>query len=695
MKVYTTDNIRNVVLLGHGGSGKTSLVEAMAYLTNAVSRMGKVTAGNTVSDYRKEEQKRHFSIGLSMVPIEWNQTKINLLDTPGYLDFVGEAEAAAAAADSAVICVSGKEGVEEGTKKAWELCEKYSLPRIFFVTDMDIDNASFRQVVEDLKALYGKKIAPFHLPIRQNEKFVGYINVISRSGHKWKPDGTVEPFEIPEYSVANMDLCREALVEAVAETSEEFMDRYFAGEEFSEDEIRQALRVNVADGSIVPVLMGSNILARGQYTLLVDIVKYLPSPEKRKCAGIHAKTNEVYEADYDFAKPKSAYVFKTIVDPFIGKYSLIKVNSGVLKTDDVLFNFHKDAEEKIGKLYVLKGNKTEEVKELHAGDIGALAKLSVTTTTDSLSVKSSPVLYIRTVISMPYTAMRYQAKNKGDEDKISQALQKLTMEDLTLKTVNDSENGQTLLYGIGDQHLEVTASKLLNKYKIEIELSKPKIAFRETIRKKADVEYKYKKQSGGHGQYGHVKMTFEPYGELGEAYVFEQTVVGGAVPKNYFPAVEKGIQEAVLKGPLAAYPVVGVKAVLYDGSYHPVDSSEMAFKTAARQAFKKGFMEASPVLLEPISSLKVVVPDAYTGDVMGDLNKRRGRVLGMNPVEGGKQEIVADIPTMELFGYNTDLRSMTGGTGEFSYEFVRYEQAPSDIQEREVAERASKLDSGE
>ncbi len=484
-------------------------------------------------------------------------------------------------------------------------------------------------------------------------------------------------------------------MEAVAETSEEFMDRYFAGEEFSEDEIRQALRVNVADGSIVPVLMGSNILARGQYTLLVDIVKYLPSPEKRKCAGIHAKTNEVYEADYDFAKPKSAYVFKTIVDPFIGKYSLIKVNSGVLKTDDVLFNFHKDAEEKIGKLYVLKGNKTEEVKELHAGDIGALAKLSVTTTTDSLSVKSSPVLYIRTVISMPYTAMRYQAKNKGDEDKISQALQKLTMEDLTLKTVNDSENGQTLLYGIGDQHLEVTASKLLNKYKIEIELSKPKIAFRETIRKKADVEYKYKKQSGGHGQYGHVKMTFEPYGELGEAYVFEQTVVGGAVPKNYFPAVEKGIQEAVLKGPLAAYPVVGVKAVLYDGSYHPVDSSEMAFKTAARQAFKKGFMEASPVLLEPISSLKVVVPDAYTGDVMGDLNKRRGRVLGMNPVEGGKQEIVADIPTMELFGYNTDLRSMTGGTGEFSYEFVRYEQAPSDIQEREVAERASKLDSGE
>lgn len=695
MNVYTTDKIRNVVLLGHGGCGKTSLVEAMAYLSGMTTRMGKVGDGNTISDYDKEEIKRQFSINTSVVPIIWEDTKINILDAPGYFDFVGEVEEAVSAADAALIVVSGKAGIEAGTKKAWEICEKYKLPRMVFVTDMDIDEASYRQVVEGLQELYGKRIAPFHLPIREDGQFVGYVNVLQQRAKRWTDKGDVEKTDIPEYSKANLDICREALMEAVAETSEEFMDRYFSGEEFSEDEIRQALRVNVADGSIVPVLMGSNILARGQYTLLVDIVKYLPSPEKRKCAGINAKTNEVYEADYDFAKTKSAYVFKTIVDPFIGKYSLIKVNSGVLKTDDVLFNYHKDAEEKIGKLYVLRGNKTEEVKELHAGDIGALAKLSVTTTTDSLSTKSNPVLYIRTVISMPYTAMRYQAKNKGDEDKISQALQKLTMEDLTLKTVNDSENGQTLLYGIGDQHLEVVVSKLLNKYKIEVELSKPKIAFRETIRKKSDVEYKYKKQSGGHGQYGHVKMTFEPYGELGEPYVFEQTVVGGAVPKNYFPAVEKGIQEAVLKGPLAAYPVVGVKAVLYDGSYHPVDSSEMAFKTAARQAFKKGFMEASPVLLEPISSLKVVVPDAYTGDVMGDLNKRRGRVLGMNPVEGGKQEIVADIPTMELFGYNTDLRSMTGGAGEFSYEFVRYEQAPSDVQEREIAERASKVESGE
>ncbi len=695
MNVYTTDKIRNVVLLGHGGSGKTSLAEAMAYLAGMTTRMGKVADGNTISDYDKEETKRLFSVNTSVIPIPWGDIKINILDAPGYFDFVGETEEAVSAADAAIIVVSGKAGIEVGTKKAWDMCEKYKLPRMVFVTDMDIDEASFRQVVEDLQALYGKKIAPFHLPIRENGQFVGYVNVLQQRAKRWKDNGEVEKAEVPEYSMENLGICREALMEAVAETSEEFMERYFNGEEFSEDEIRQALRVNVADGSIVPVLMGSNILARGVYTLMVDIVKYLPGPDKRSCTGINALSNEVYHADYDFSKPKSAYIWKTIVDPFIGKYSLIKVNSGVLKTDDVLFNQHKDVEEKIGKIYVLRGNKPEEVKELHAGDIGALAKLTKAATTDSLSTKANPILYIRTTISTPYTCKRYKAVNKGDEDKISQALQKLMQEDLTLKAVNDSENGQTLLYGMGDQHLEVAASKLLERYKVEIELKKPKVAFRETIRRKADVEYKYKKQSGGHGQYGHVKMTFEPSGDLETPYVFEQCVVGGAVPKNYFPAVEKGIQEGVLKGPMAAYPVVGVKAVLYDGSYHPVDSSEMAFKVAALQAFKKGFMEASPVLLEPIVALKVVVPDKYTGDIMGDLNKRRGRVLGMNPVENGCQEIVADVPYMELYGYNTDLRSMTGGSGTFSYEFARYEQAPSDIQEREVAERAGKLENAE
>ena len=561
---------------------------------------------------------------------------------------------------------------------------------MIFVTDMDIDNASYRQVVEDLQALYGKKIAPFHLPVREDGQFVGYVNVIQQKAKRWIDEGTVEKFEVPEYSQKNLNLCREALLEAVAETSEEFMDRYFNGDEFSEDEIRQALRVNVMDGSIVPVLMGSNPLARGMYTLMADIVKYFPSPDKRTCAGINTTNNEVYPADYDFAKPKSAYIFKTIVDPYIGKYSLIKVNSGVLKTDDVLFNYHRDCDEKIGKLYVLRGNKTEEVKELHAGDIGALAKLSQSQTTDSLSVRNNPVAYLRTNFSKPYVSMRYKAKNKGDVDKISQSLQKILMEDQTLRVVNDSENRQTLLYGMGEQQLEIVQSMLLEKYKVEIELMRPKVAFRETIRGKSDVEYKYKKQSGGHGQYGHVKMKFEPSGDLEIPYVFEQCVVGGAVPKNYFPAVEKGIAEAVLKGPLAAYPVIGVKAVLYDGSYHPVDSSEMAFKVAAKQAFKKGFLDAKPVLLEPIASVKIITPEEYTGEIMGDLNKRRGRVMNMN-AENGYQEIDADLPYLELYGYNTQLRSMTSGSGTFSYEFARYEQAPEDVAAREIEERAGKV----
>ena len=694
MNVYTTDKIRNVVLLGHGGCGKTSLVEAMAYLAGITSRMGKVADGNTISDYGKEEQKRQISITTSVVPIEWEGVKINVLDTPGFFDFVGEVEEAVSAADAAIIVISGKAGMEVGAEKAWELCEKYKLPRFVFVTDMDIDNASFRQVVEDMTEKYGKKMAPFHLPIREDEKFVGYINVITEQAYRWKDKEVVE-CEMPEYSKANLQLYRDALMEAVAETSEEFMERYFNGEAFSEAEIRAALRSNVMDGSIVPMSMGSSLLCQGIYTLLDDIVKYMPSPESREMAGINLKTNEIFSANFDFAKSKSAYIFKTIVDPFIGKYSLIKVCSGVLKSDDLIYNEEKDIEEKISKLYVLQGSKPIEMKELHAGDIGAIAKLTAARTGNTLSTKAHPIRFGKTEISTPFTVMRYQAQNKADIDKISQSLQKMTHEDQTLKVVNDAENRQTLLYGMGDLHLEVVTSRLLSEYKVGIKLSQPKVAYRETIQKTSDVEYKYKKQSGGHGQYGHVKMKFEPSGSLEEAYVFEQMVVGGAVPKNFFPAVEKGLQDSVLSGPLAAYPVVGVKAILYDGSYHPVDSSEMAFKMATIQAFKKGFMEAKPILLEPIASLKVTVPDAYTGDIMGDLNKRRGRVLGMNPTADGKQVIEADIPVSCLYGYCTDLRSMTGGRGTYEYQFARYEQAPSDVQEKEVAARANKLEAGE
>ena len=695
MKVYTTDRIRNVVILGHGGSGKTSLVEAMAYLSGVTSRMGSISEGNTVSDYDKEEIKRKFSINTTVMPIIWGDIKVNVLDTPGYFDFVGEAEEAAAAADAAVIVINGKNGVEVGTQKAWELCEKYKLPRMFFVSNMDVDNASFRQVVEDLTELYGKKIAPIHLPIRENEKFVGYVNVVRQEGRRWLEKGEKEPCDIPDYSMEYLEKYRENLLEAVAETSEEFMDRYFAGETFSPAEIMAALTMNVDECSIVPVAMGSPVNFQGVINLLDDIVQYFPSPDKRTIAGINMKTSEIYEANYDFAKAKSAFVFKTIVDPFIGKYSLVKVASGVIKNDDLLYNVNRDEEVKLNKLYVMEGSKPIEVPELHAGDIGAIGKLNVTRTGDTLATKNTPIQYAGVDTSTPYTYKRYFAKNKGEEDKVAQALAKMMLEDLTMKAVNDAENRQTLIYGMGDQHIDIIASKLLSKYKVEIELARPKVAFRETIRKNSDVEAKYKKQSGGHGQYGHVKMRFANSGDMETPYVFEQVVVGGAVPKNYFPAVEKGIQESVQRGPLAAYPVVGVKATLYDGSYHPVDSSEMAFKTAAIQAFKKGFMEASPVLLEPIASLKVTVPDKFTGDVMGDLNKRRGRVLGMNPDHKGNQIIEADIPMMELYGYSTQLRSMTGGAGNFAYEFARYEQAPSDIQAKEVEARASKVKSME
>ncbi len=683
MNVFTTDKIRNVVLLGHAGCGKTSLVEAMAYLSGLTKRMGSTGAGNTISDYDKEEIKRGISIKSSVVPILWEDYKVNILDTPGSPDFIGEAEEAVSAADAAIIVVSGKAGIESGTIRAWEMCEKRKLPRMVFVTEMDIDKASFKDVVKNLQDRYGKRIAPFHLPIRENEQFVGYVNVIQQKAKRWNDNGGVDKFDVPDYSQENLGICRDVLLEAVAETSEEFMERYFGGDEFSEDEIRQAMRVGVFDGSIVPVLMGSNTLARGMYTLMADIIKYFPSPDRCKCAGINTTNNEVFEADYDFSKPKSAYVFKTIADPYIGKYSLIKVCSGVLKPDDVLFNYHRDADEKAGKLYCLVAGKPEEVAELHAGDIGALAKLAVTQTTDSLSTRKNPITYIRAQISKPYTYRRYTAKNKGDEDKISQALAKMSAEDLTIKTVNDGENSQTLLYGISGQHLDVIASVLSEKYKVDIELSKPRIAFKETIRKKADTEYKYKKQSGGHGQYGHVKIIIEPSFE-DAPYIFEQTVVGGAVPKNYFPAVEKGVAESVKAGPLAGYPVTGVKVTLYDGSYHTVDSSELAFKVATEQAFKQGFMDANPVLMEPIATLTVNVPDDCTGDVMGDLNKRRGKVLGMNPTGNGNQEITAEIPYLELYEYDTKLYSMTRGSGVFSYEFARYEQAPSDIAQREI-----------
>ena len=694
MNVYGTSQIRNVVLLGHGGAGKTTVAEAMALVAGVTKRMGKVTDGNTISDYDKEEIKRQFSISTSLIPLEFEgdngPVKINLLDTPGFFDFVGEVEEAVSVADAAIIVVNCKAGIEPGTEKAWELCEKLRLPRMIFVTNMDDDHASYRELVLKLETRFGRKIAPFQLPIRENEKFVGFVNVIKMGGRRFTNLSDYEECPIPEYVQKNLGIAREALMEAVVETSEEYMERYFSGDEFTVEEIQQALRSHVIDGSIVPVMMGSGINCQGFKVLMQVLDRYFPSPDKYECVGVDVSTGERFTAKYNDDVSLSARVFKTIADPFIGKYSLMKICTGTLKPDSVIYNVNKEAEEKVGKLYVLRGKEQIEVPELKAGDIGAVAKLSVTQTGDTIAVRTAPIVYHKPMISKPYTYMAYKAVNKGDDDKVSSALAKLMEEDLTLKTVNDAENRQSLLYGIGDQQLDVVVSKLLNRYKVEITLEKPKFAFRETIKKKVKVQGKHKKQSGGHGQYGDVIMEFEPSGDLEKPYIFEEKVFGGSVPKNYFPAVEKGLQEAVQKGPLAGYPVVGIKATLLDGSYHPVDSSEMAFKLATLLAFKKGFMEANPVLLEPIASLKVTVPDKYTGDVMGDLNRRRGRVLGMNSDHHGKQIIEADVPMSELYGYNTDLRSMTGGIGIYEYEFARYEQAPGDVQKKEVEARAAK-----
>jgi elongation factor G len=682
MNVYETKDIRNVAVLGHGGAGKTTIVEAMAFVSGAIARMGKVTDGNTISDFDKEEVKRQFSIATSVVPVEAEGVKINLLDTPGYFDFVGEAEEAVSAADAAVIVINGKAGVEVGTRKAYALAEKNNVPVMFFVTNMDDDHANFRNVVEQLKELYGNKIAPFYVPIRENEKFVGFVNLIKKVGRKFTNGGEFVDYDIPDDLADEIEDERNVLMEAIAETSEELMDKFFEGEEFTQEEIVGALSSSFNEGDICPVLLGSGINAQGAKMLMHVLKLYAPSPEKRTCkAGDE-------EVAYDASKPLTARVFKTIVDPFIGKYSLFKVVTGVMTTENPIYNVSTEKEEKVSRLYILRGKEAIEVDKLCAGDIGAIAKANLSTG-DTFGLKGLKLAYDAPMISTPYTFLRYKAVKKGEDDKVASALSRLMEEDKTLKNVNDAENRQTLLYGIGEQQIEVAVSKMLDRYKVQVELTRPKVAFRETIRGKATVTGTHKKQSGGHGQFGVVVMDFEPSGDMETPVIFEERVVGGAVPKNFFPAVEKGLADSVVAGPLAGYPVVGVKATLTDGKYHPVDSSEMAFKTATILAFKDGFMKANPVLLEPIVTLAVTVPNDFAGDVMGDMNKRRGRVLGMDHIAGGQQIITAEVPLSELYGYNTDLRSMTGGIGEYKYEFARYEQAPADVQKREVEARAN------
>ena len=688
MNIYATENIRNVVLLGHGGCGKTSLIESMAFTTGLIKRVRTVAEGGTVSDYDKEEIKRQFSIQSSVIPFEVDGIKVNILDTPGMFDFSGEVYEALSVADGAVIVVNGKSGVEVGTRKSFDFCAKRGIPVIVYITCVEDEHVDAAAIVEELRESYGNKIVPFHMPMKEGHEFKGFINAAKMLICRLQPNGSYVEDAAEEGENDELDEYRMQLMEGIAETSEELMEKFFAEEPFTPEEIKGAIVASVANRDLMPVICGAINTDYGANILLHDMVKYFSCPGHvaDQFVGKKTKTGEDTVASYDVAQPASAYVFKTIADPFVGRFSLVKVTDGILKADSTLYNANKETEERIGKLYVLRGKEQMEVSTLYAGDIGAIGKLSVTKTGDTLSQKANPIQFESAEMPEPYTFMAYTAKTRGDEDKISAALRKLMDEDLTLREVNDKANRQMLIYGLGDQHLEIVKSKLADRYKVEIELKKPRVAFKETIRGKYDVRAKYKKQSGGHGQYGDVAITFEPSGDLDNPYVFEEKIFGGAVPKNYFPAVEKGIADSCVKGVLAGYPVVGIKATLTDGSYHPVDSSEMAFKQAAVAAFKQGIPNCKPVLLEPIVNLKVNVLDANTGDVMGDLNKRRGRILGMNPIPGGRQVLEADIPLASLVGYSTDLRSMTGGSGEFSYEFSRYEQMPADAQEKVLKE---------
>lgn len=688
MKVYSSEQIRNIVLLGHGGAGKTTLAEAMAHVAGITKRCGKVTDGNTISDFDKEEIKRGFSINTSCIPIEWDDCKLNVLDSPGYFDFVGEAKQATRVADSAVIVVSGKSGVEVGTEIAWEHADEMEIPKIIFVTDMDDDKANLQSILDQLRISFGKRIAPFQVPIREGEHFVGFVNAVKMQGRKFVKDH-VEECPIPEGLSEEIDPVREMILEAVAESNEELMEKYFEGEEFTIEEIESALHAGVVDGSIVPVLCGSGLDTTGVGVLMSAIAKYMPAPkeEHTEVLGEDPDSGEEIHVICDVEHEASALVFKTIIDPYIGKISLFRVYSGIIKKDDILLNANKDETEKISHIYILRGKEQDEVSEIRAGDIGAFAKLNNVSTGDTLCSENRPVKLkgINYPESLAYR--KVVAKNKGDEDKVAAGIHRLMEEDPTIKIVMDTENHQELLYGVGGQHLEIIKSRLAEKFKVEINLLQPKIPYRETIKSKVSIRGRHKKQSGGHGQYGDVIIEFEPSGDLETPFIFEEKVVGGSVPRNYFPAVEKGLQDSVGKGVLAGYPFVGLKATLVDGSYHPVDSSEMAFKIATQNAYKEGIGQANPIILEPIAFVTVLIPDDYMGDIMGDLTKRRGRVLGMNIVKG-KQEIEAEVPMGEMYGYSTDLRSMTQGRGVFTLKFNRYEEAPKEVQERVIAERA-------
>ncbi len=685
MKDYKVDRIRNVALLGHGGSGKTTLTESILFNLEQVNRMGKVTEGNTVSDFDKEEIARGFSIGSSVIPVEWNDSKYNILDTPGYFDFVGEVFGSLRVAGGAVIMVDATSGIEVGTEKAWKFTEKREMPKIIFVNKMDKENVNYVKIIKELKDTFGKKIAPFAIPIGDADNFKGFVNVVDLIGREYNGKECVD-VEVPEDLKPRINPVRDMLIESVAESDEALMEKYFEGEEFTLEEIHAGLRTGVLSGEIVPVLIGSADKGIGVHTLLNMVYDYMPTPKDMhdgEYVGEHPETHEKEVRKVDDNEPFSAYVFKTIVDPFVGKISLFKVYSGKLTKDSELYNATRDETEKMGSLFMMRGKTQIETNQVVSGDIAATAKLQYTETGDTLCSKDHPIVYPGVNLPRPCLFMAIEPKAKGDEEKIGSSLHKLTEEDPSFIIERNKETKQLLIGGQGTMQVSVVTHKLKNIFGVEVELHDPKIAYRETIKGVATVQGKHKKQSGGSGQYGDVHIKFEP---STEEFVFEEKIFGGSVPRQYIPAVEKGLRDCLERGVLAGCQVVNVKATLLDGSYHNVDSNEMAFKTAATLAFKKGMEQAQPVLLEPIMHVEIYVPDEYMGDIMGDMNKRRGRILGMEPDEKGTQKVIAEAPQAEMFKYATDLTSMTQAKGFFNMRFERYEEVPMQIAARVISD---------
>lgn len=680
---YPIDKIRNVVLLGHGGNGKTTLAESLLYRTGGIDRMGKISDGNTVCDYDPEEIKRNISIQTAIAPVEWNDYKINIIDTPGYFDFEGEVVQGVRVADAGIILVTAKSGVSVGTEKAWAALTLARLPKILYMSKLDEDNADFDRSFAGLRETLGPTVTPFIIPIMEGEKTVGLCNVIVGKSYRMEGDKLVEG-PVPAHMREKVAELYDIVVERVAETSEELMEKFFAGEPFTDDEMAEGIKNGILTNVIAPVYCGSAYTGLGTEQLLKAITRYFPSPDKthdEKAINVDGTLETVpYTPD---GKP-SIFVFKTSTDQY-GRFSYFKVISGTVTPDLSLYNTRSETTEKLGKLHTIKGKKAVEVTEVACGDIGAVLKLNDTKTGDTLSAYKDALSFVGVNFAPPCYSQAIGPKVKGTEEKIASGLTKLNDDDPAFKVDHNVETKQMVVSGAGDIHLDVLCSKLKTKFGVEVELTDAKVPYREKIRKKVSVEGKHKKQSGGHGQFGHVKMDFEPNFESDD-FVFEEKIFGGSVPKNFHPAIEKGIREAMEHGVLAGYPMVGLKAILTDGSYHDVDSNELSFKMAARLAYKAGIPQANPAILEPVGSLKVIVPDSNTGDVMGDLNKRRGRVLGMTPIDGGRQQIEADVPMAEVSKYAIDLRSMTQGRGSFTLQFDRYEEAPPAVQQKVIAD---------